>query len=110
MVGIERRRFTRVPFYASVRVTLSSSGPTIEASSFDISLGGVGLIGSPAPGVGQVVRMDFSVVVRPGVVTVETVTGRVMHVKDIGATAFGIEFLDLLDDRTPVLLGKVMAL
>jgi c-di-GMP-binding flagellar brake protein YcgR len=108
MSGIERRRFVRVPFYASVKVT-PSDGRAIEARSFDISVGGVGLIGTPAPGVGQVIQMEFSVVVRPGVVTVEAVLGRVMHVKDIGATALGVEFLDPLDDRTPALLGKVMA-
>lgn len=100
-----------MPFFAGVTVTLSPCGRTIEARTFDISLGGVGLICPTMVAVGQILSMAFRLADRSGGAVIEVVHGRVCHSRsDEGATTVGMQFLSPLGRRTtPILVARIEA-
>ena len=51
----------RVAFFCPVKLTLLPDGPTISANSFDISMGGIGLIAPVFIERGKNVRVQFCV-------------------------------------------------
>ncbi len=97
----ERRSYIRVPFLHPITIALSPDGRATEASSIDISLGGVGLSSRGSFQKGQVVVLTFRVKdPKLGFVS-ERVSGRVVNfVADFDGNRLGVEFLEPLRAET----------
>ncbi len=93
----ERRNYVRVPFLHPITIALSPDGRPIDASSIDISLGGVGLSSRGSFQKGDVVIVTFRVKdPRLGFVS-EHVSGRIVNfVADFDENRIGVEFLEPL--------------
>jgi len=104
------RRFERIQFFCDVSLTVLPDGPTVEAHSVDISLGGVGLVTQAAVGTGQTVALAFSVRDESGKAIVNKVLGRVVHLRaEPDANRVGVEFLEILSASvSPQLSKRVM--
>ena len=86
------RHYQRVPFFCKATLTVLPTGARVNAYSFDISLGGVGLNAQGSCPKGSEVRVAFFLKGRSGVL-VEQVPGRVAYVSaDESGTRVGIEF------------------
>ena len=108
----EKRRYERVAFFSSVQLTVLPYGPTVPGSSFDISIGGVGLIANVFLDRGQSVRVRFRLHKGPNGWTEEGVDGRVAysHANE-DSNRIGIEFLATVHESTqPVLAHRLDAL
>jgi hypothetical protein len=106
-----QRVYQRASFLC--RVTLSTGeGPEIETNSVDVSLGGVGLISPRSVPTGRSVTLGFHLRNKAGEPVIDTVGGRVVHVRsDIDGHALGIEFHEPLHrSRNPDLARKVESL
>jgi len=104
------RRFERIQFFCEVSLTVLPDGPTVEAHSVDISLGGVGLVTQAAVGMGQTVALGFSLRDESGKNIVNRVLGRVAHLRaEPDANRVGVEFLEVLSASvSPQLSNKVL--
>ena len=93
----ERRVYERVPFFRPVDLSVPPDAPSIEARSFDVSLGGVGLAvpaGRAVP-VGTAVAVTFHLTDRRRGAFDERILGRVVHARsEADCTRVGIEFAE----------------
>jgi c-di-GMP-binding flagellar brake protein YcgR len=104
---INLRRFERIAFFCDVALTVLPDGPTVEAHSVDISLGGVGLVTQASVGTGQTVAMAFSLRDESGKTIVNRVMGRVVHLRaEPDANRVGVEFLETLSPSVSPQLSK----
>ena len=94
------RRYERVAFFCRVELAVSSQSPPIAAQTFDISLGGVGVLSPRAIERGVTVNVAFFLRTPRGEL-VERIMGRIAYVKaDESGTRLGIEFLETLAEAT----------
>jgi c-di-GMP-binding flagellar brake protein YcgR len=105
----EKRRYQRVPFFCPLRLIVDPSETPMAASSFDISLGGVGLYTTTALNRGQMVRVQFLLRDRQGIIVEEEVQGRVAYcMADESGNRMGIEFSETLrESAQPALTQRV---
>jgi c-di-GMP-binding flagellar brake protein YcgR len=105
----DRRAFVRVPYLKPVIVTVPPDRRKIEASSLNISLGGVGLACQASFRKGQVLVVTFRLSDPKRGVVEESVTGRVMNlVADSDGNRVGVEFVEPLQHSTfPALVRAV---
>ena len=111
MATIHSRHYQRVPFFCKATLTVLPTGTRVEAYSFDISLGGVGLEVPVACPCDSPVRVAFFLK-GPGGERVEQVPGRVTYVKaDESGTRIGIEFQESVQESThPALAHQLQSL
>jgi c-di-GMP-binding flagellar brake protein YcgR len=106
----DRRNYTRVPFHKSVTVEALPDGPTIEARTIDISLGGVGITCRAAFSKGQSLAVVFRLDDRKLGACVERVPGRVVNlVADEGCNRVGVEFAESLHEAKFPALSRAVA-
>jgi c-di-GMP-binding flagellar brake protein YcgR len=100
-----------VPFFCKTALTVLPEGTRVEAYSFDISLGGVGLNAPASCPSGCLVRVSFFLK-NPAGEHVEQVLGRVAHVRaDESGTRIGIEFQESVGESThPELTRRLQGL
>ena len=112
METMNRRRFERVEFFCEVSMTILPQGPTFWAHTFDVSLGGVGLVTQRGFQLGQAVALSFRVGQGTAKKLGKRITGRVMHLAaDADANRVGIEFSQPLSESDhPELVRKLMSL
>ena len=90
-----RRRYERVQFYCDIAMTPLPEGQTVPAYSFDLSLGGVGVMADVALPRGHLVRLDFHLKDRQQNSITETILGNIAYSKaDEDGNRLGIEFLE----------------
>jgi c-di-GMP-binding flagellar brake protein YcgR len=105
----DRRRYERVAFFCPLQVTLLPSGPTVPGSSFDISLGGVGLTANIAMERGQSVFVYFQIRGPSHELTEEGVLGRVAYVRsDEDGNRIGVEFLETIRASSSPALARIV--
>jgi hypothetical protein len=111
MAPIIIRRYQRVPFFCKATLTIAPENTPVDAYTFDISLGGVGLDAPVACPRGTAVRVAFFLKGRNGVL-VEQVPGRVAYVNaDESGTRVGIEFHEPIRESThPELARRLLSL
>ena len=105
------RRYQRVPFFCKATLTVLPAGTPVDAYSFDISLGGVGLDAPVWCPRGSAVRVSFYLKGRDGE-RVEHVLGRVAYVRaDESDNRIGIEFQETLrESAQPELMRRLLSL
>ena len=97
---LERRRYERVAFFCPVHLTVEPDGPTIASQSFDISLGGVGLMTPISLERGQAVNVCFHLRNGSKETIDSTIAGHVAYTKaDEDGVRLGIEFLSPIQSR-----------
>jgi hypothetical protein len=105
----EQRRYERVPFFCPVRLAVLPNGPAVPGRSFDISIGGVGVVTDLVLERGQPVCVRFHLHNGVSEEVEEDVMGRVTGFQadeDGGRT--GIEFLETIQESTqPALTRKI---
>jgi c-di-GMP-binding flagellar brake protein YcgR len=106
----ERRRYERVNWYHPLKVTVLPDGPSVQASSFDISLGGVGVTVPVMLERGQPVCVRFHFATEsPGGID-EDVLGRVAYANaDEDGNRIGVEFLEPIRENTKPMLAKKLS-
>ena len=106
-----QRRYERAAFFCPIKLTLLPDGPAVKASSFDISLAGVGLMAPLFIERGKNVRLDFHLKKENEYVE-ETVLGRVAYSRaDENGNRLGVEFLEPLKETSqPELVKKLNSL
>lgn len=109
---MEKRRYERVDFFCRVLLAIQPDGPTVEANTLDVSLGGVGVMTGSVFEKGQLVTISFFLKDRSQKDITDNVMGRVANVRaDYDITRVGVEFLEpLRESEHPVLVKKVVAL
>ena len=109
---MNRRRFERVEFFSEACLTVLPQGPTSIVRTFDLSLGGVGLVTQAGLQRGQFVAIAFRVKPTAGRAFGKRIIGKVVHlVADADANRVGIEFSEPLSERDhPELVKKLMSL
>ena len=107
---IERRVYERVPFFCDIAMTILPAAQVVEAHSYDISLGGVGLVTVASVRAGAMVGLAFSLRDKTGKSVVNQVNGRVVRCDaDLDGNRLGIEFLTPLNAATsPQLMKRVV--
>ena len=105
-----RRRYERVPFFCDVSLSALPEGAAVVAHSFDISLGGVGIVTQTALEPGRMVAVAFSLRDKSGAKVVNQVNGRVARCDaDSDTNRLGIEFLvPLAESTSPQLVQRIM--
>jgi c-di-GMP-binding flagellar brake protein YcgR len=107
----EQRRYERVAFFCPIRLTILPDGPDLPASSFDISIGGVGLVAPVSLQRGQEVAVHFRLKNPHYELAEESVMGRVAYSRaDEDGNRIGIEFLKTLQLDTHPLLARKLGL
>jgi c-di-GMP-binding flagellar brake protein YcgR len=108
----ERRRYERVACFIPVQLTVLPSGPVLQARSFDISRGGVGVMAEKLLERGQAVsiRVHFSNGSPDG--ADEDVLGRIAYARaDEDGDRIGVEFISPIQESiTPMLAKKLESL
>jgi hypothetical protein len=109
---LEQRRYERVAFFCPLQLTVLPNGPVIPGTSFDISLGGVGITANLFLERGQTVRVRFHLQNRSHGPVEEELFGRVAYSRaDEDGDRIGIEFLETINNSTqPELLRRLNAL
>ena len=109
---LERRRYERVAFFSRVQLTVLPNGPILSGRSFDISIGGVGIMADTTLARGQAVRVRFRLHNGPNDWIEEDAEGRVAYVHaDEDSNRLGIEFVATINASTqPVLAHALDAL
>ncbi len=93
-------QYPRVPHFGTATAPISPGGISVDAYSFDISLGGVGLNAQVSCSRGCLVRVSFFLK-GPDGERVEHVLGRVAYVRaDESGTRVGIEFQEPVGEST----------
>ncbi len=107
----EKRRYERVAFFCPIRLSILPDGPDLPANSFDISIGGVGLVAPISLERGQEVDVHFGLKNRCGQPAEESMMGRVAYARaDEGGNRIGIEFLRTLQLESHPLLARKLKL
>lgn len=104
-----RRYSERIPFFCRVVLRPIQGGPWIETRSFDINLGGVGLV-SPIPiPSDRILTVIFHLQEPAQGEVVEAVLGRAVRCEAEGpGSIVGVEFLGPLDrSSSPRLLARI---
>lgn len=106
---MQRRRYERVAFFSQLDLTVLPDGPTLPGSSFDISIGGVGVTTEVMLERGQAVRVRFHLYNGSNGRIDEDVLGRVAYARaDEDGDRLGIEFLETIRESSqPVLARKL---
>ena len=100
------RRYQRVPFFCKATLMILPAGTPVNAYSFDISLGGVGLDAPVSCPRGTAVRVSFYLKGRDGE-RVEHVLGQVAYVRaDESDNRIGIEFQESVRESTQPELSR----
>jgi c-di-GMP-binding flagellar brake protein YcgR len=111
MSSHERRVYERVPFFKPVGLSAPPEGKGIDVRSFDISLGGVGLVCPRGVGLnlGASVAVTFQLTDPRRGPVIERVMGRVVHLRP-GADAchVGVEFIEPVHPTTYPGLSRVI--
>jgi hypothetical protein len=104
-----QRRYERVSFFSPLQLTVLPDGPTVPGSSFDISIGGVGVITEIMLDRGQDVCIHFQFSNGAKATIEEDVLGRVAYCRaDEDSNCMGIAFLRVIREATqPVLTHKL---
>lgn len=102
----------RVEFFCPVKLKMLPDGPTISANSFDISLGGIGLISPVFVERGKDIRVQLRVKNGQNEYTYESALGRVAYSRaEVEGNRLGIEFMEYIHESTqPELTKKLNAL
>jgi hypothetical protein len=111
MGSLEQRVYERVPFFRPVEVSAPPEAPPVEARSFDISLGGVGLVCPRSSGLrpGAPVALTFRLNDPRRGPVVERVFGRVAHLRaEPDGVRVGVEFLEPLHPTSYPGLSEVI--
>jgi c-di-GMP-binding flagellar brake protein YcgR len=107
----EQRRYERVAFFCPIRLTILPDGPDLPANSFDISIGGVGLVAPISLERGQDVVVHFRLKNPRRELVEESVLGRVAYARaDEDGNRIGIEFLRTLQPESHPLLARKLGL
>ncbi|MGD0897144.1 MAG: PilZ domain-containing protein [Thermoguttaceae bacterium] len=108
----ERRRYERVALFRPLHLAVLPDGPVVPGSSFDISIGGVGVATELVLEPGQAVRVRFHFQDGPHGGTDEEVLGQVAYTRvDEAGNRMGIEFLSTIQESTqPRLLRTLSSL
>jgi c-di-GMP-binding flagellar brake protein YcgR len=107
----EKRRYERVAFFCPIRLSVLPDGPDLPANSFDISIGGVGLVAPISLERGQEVEVHFSLKNPHGEPVEESMMGRVAYARaDEDGNRIGVEFLRTLQLETHPLLARKLRL
>jgi c-di-GMP-binding flagellar brake protein YcgR len=104
-----QRRYERVAFYCPVKVTVLPNGPVMEGNTFDISIGGVGIVAERHLERGQNVRVRFYIHNGNNKTIEEEALGRIAYSRaDEDCTRIGIEFFETVRDTSmPALAHKL---
>lgn len=104
-----RRRYERVAFFCPVTVSVLPNGPAMLGTTFDISLGGVGITTERMLERGQSVRVRFHFRQGTSEAIEEDVMGQVAYSRaDEDGDRVGIEFLETVDEsKHPMLAYKL---
>ena len=104
----EKRIYERVGFLCRVDLK-TDDGATFEASTVDISLGGVGVMAPRFLAAGRDVTLAFHLRDRQGAPAVERAVGRVAHARsDVDGHMLGVEFLEPLRRSSNPLLTRIV--
>jgi hypothetical protein len=105
------RHCERVPFFCKAALAVLPVDNPVEAHTFDISLGGVGLYAQVSCPRGSMVRVSF-LLKGPKGEAIEPVVGRVAYLKaDESGTRIGIEFQESIEQSThPELTRRLQSL
>jgi hypothetical protein len=105
----DKRRYERVAFFCPLQLTELQSGATVPASSFDISMGGVGLTTRIALDRGKAVCVRFCFPHESNEGVFEEVLGQVAYCRsDEDGSRIGVEFLQVVrESAQPVLARKL---
>ena len=109
---LAQRRYERVAFFCPLQLTDLRNGTTVPASSFDISIGGVGLTARMALVRGHPVRVRFRLRHESNGEIDEDVLGKVAYCRsDEDGNCMGIQFLEVIRESTqPVLARRLNSL
>jgi c-di-GMP-binding flagellar brake protein YcgR len=109
---LEQRRYERVAFYCNLDLTVLPDGPTVPGRSFDLSVGGAGIITQLSLKRGQAIRIRFHLPNGPNEVIDEDLLGQVAYTRaDEDGNRTGIQFLETIREATqPTLARKLNAL
>ncbi len=104
-----QRRYERAAFFSPLQLSVLPDGPTATGTSFDISIGGVGISTQIMLERGQDVRICFQLCNGSNESIEEEVLGRVAYCRaDEDGNCMGIAFLQTIRESTqPVLTRKV---
>jgi hypothetical protein len=106
-MAIEQRRYERVAFYCPVDLTVLPNGPAVPGRSFDISIGGVGIITQIALERGQSVSVRFHMHNGASESKDEDILGRVAYSRaDEDGDRIGIEFLATVQEAAQPMLAR----
>jgi hypothetical protein len=107
-----KRRYERVAFFCPLELTVLPHGPAIQATSFDISIGGLGLTANLCLERGTPVCVRFHLENGSKEPIVEEILGKVANSEaDENSDRLGIEFLEMVNaSNQPVLARKLNAL
>ncbi len=104
-----QRRYERVQFFCPVKLTVLPDGPTVQANSFDISIGGVGLHSSLFLERGEDVLVHFNIADGSRGSVEESALGRVAHsTADENGNRLGVEFLQTIRESIQPRLTKTL--
>ena len=96
-------------FFRPVRLTILPDGPDVLANTFDISIGGIGVISDVWLGRGTAVRVRFTSEDEPSGQFAEDAFGKVAYTRaDESGNHIGVEFLKIIDESTHPALYKAM--
>jgi c-di-GMP-binding flagellar brake protein YcgR len=109
---LDRRRYERATFLRRLVLEVSGDERRIEASSLDISLGGVGILSPVGVPRGQRVTVAFWLKNGGGETVIERVDGTVMGARsEVDGCRLGIEFTHpLRAELQPLLVAKIESL
>lgn len=103
----EKRRYERLAFFCPVCLDVLSDGPAVSAYSYDISIGGVGVIADITLERGTHVRVRFQLRNDLSEIVEEEVLGRIAHTRaDENGNHVGIEFLTIVQESSQPALSK----
>jgi hypothetical protein len=105
----DRRRYERVAFFCPLRLSVLPDGRTVPGYSFDISIGGVGLMADITLERGEIVEICFLLKNHRNEDTTESLTGRVAYsCADEDGDRIGIEFLEPIRVSAHTLLARTI--
>lgn len=104
------RRYDRVDFFCPVELTTLSAGVTFAAQTFDISVGGVGVLSQGNLEQGDLVTVSFHMQDGSQRDVVERIEGKVTFFRaDEGCNRYGVEFLKPVhESKQPALMHRLL--
>jgi hypothetical protein len=105
-----QRRYERVAFFCPLQLTVLPNGLTVPGTSFDISIGGVGIATELFLERGQPVRLRFHLENGSHGPIDEDILGRVAYARaDEDGNRLGIEFLEAVCESGQPALARRLA-